>query len=147
MGKRQLSPPNTNGPGPWSYNLPSKIGKEGPKSKLIGKNIHKCSEASPGPTMYSPNFRTIKRRVPAFPLGTAPRIDRSFSDKKNIPGPGQYKLNERFNAPRFKFHKSKRLGLQLNETTPGPGSYKIPCSFANTATYTLPSRDPTFKFV
>lgn len=147
MSKRQPLLPDTIGPSPWSYNLPSKLGKEGPRAILSGKTLERQTERSPGPTTYRPNFEATLSHVPIFKLGTAPRDDKTFYGKRNVPGPGQYKLNETFDGPRYKFHKSKKLGLQINETTPGPGTYRIPCSFANTATYILPNRNERFKFV
>eukprot|EP00826_Nyctotherus_ovalis_P047886 TRINITY_DN5581_c0_g1_i2.p1 TRINITY_DN5581_c0_g1~~TRINITY_DN5581_c0_g1_i2.p1 ORF type:complete len:150 (+),score=17.95 TRINITY_DN5581_c0_g1_i2:222-671(+) len=147
MSKRQPLLAVTTGPGPWSYNIPTKFGSEGPKPVLIGKSAERQFDALPGPTTYTPNFQTTLTRIPVFPLSTTPRLDRSLTGRRNIPGPGHYKLGETLDGPKFKFHRSKKVGLQLNESVPGPGAYRVPCCFANTATYLLPNREDKFKFV
>lgn len=147
MSKRQPLLAVTAGPGPWSYNIPPKFGSEGPKPVLIGKSAEKELDLLPGPTTYAPSFQTTLPRTPVLPLSTAPRLDRSSTGRRNIPGPGHYRLGNTLDGPKFKFHRSKRVGLQLNESVPGPGSYRVPCSFANTARYLLPNREERFKFV
>ena len=137
--------PLKNGPGPWSYNLPSRIGKEGFHPLLHGKRSETKIDPYHGPGTYNPNFKAVLDRCPALSLSTGSRLAKDFSTKREIPGPGSYNLSSTLNGPKHKFVTSKRR-RNVSEV-PGPGSYKIPCSFAKIANYITTNRNREFKFV
>ncbi len=149
MGKGKRPPllPDKEGPGPCNYDIPSKIGKEGPKPLLHGKRPEEKPEPLPGPGSYSPNFRATLEKFPAIALSTGPRVEKDFSTKKDVPGPGQYKLNSTLNGPKFGFGVGGKITPKPDKEIPGPGAYRVPCTFAKTASYLIPNKDDTFKFV
>ncbi len=134
------------GPGPCSYNLPSKLG-DGPKCKLHGKRSEEKPEAIPGPGAYDPNMKNVLERFPAIALSTGPRVEKDFSTRKDVPGPGKYALNTTLDGPKFGFGVSGKVAPKSDPAIPGPGAYKVPCTFANVANYLIPSRPDAFKYV
>ena len=53
--------------------------------------------------------------------------------RKGVPGPGMYEMNLDL-GPSMKFGKEKRND-NFKNNTPGPGHYKIPCSFRDVPRY------------
>ena len=61
-----------------------------------------------------------------------------------MPGPGMYnpQLKE---GQGFKFDKTERK-LDINDN-PGPGHYKVKCTFADVPQYAMPNQTENFKYV
>ena len=123
-------------PGPGQYS-PTRQTKNAPsftgKSKLHVKY-------SPGPGAYSPDPAQTKRKAPGFSMGTDKKktICARPLNKYTV-GPGDYQKGlKKFKSsgPSFGFGSSKRAEFK-NESTPGPGSYKIPTKVRNLETYAL----------
>ena len=134
------------GPGPCTYTVPSKLGQEGMKPALHPRINREKRENIPGPGAYEPNFKATLERFPAIALSTGPRVEKDFSTKKDVPGPGQYKLNGTLEGLKFGFG-SGRDHLPKPEALPGPGTYHVPCTFAKTANYQIPNKDNTFEYI
>ncbi len=90
----------TKGPGPASYKLPSKVG-EGPKVLLHGKRQKDKVEQVPGPGAYNPNHKASFEHYSGIALSTGPRVEKDYSTKRDVPGPGHYKLGTTLNGPKF----------------------------------------------
>lgn len=149
MGKGKRPPllPPKDGPGPCTYVVPSNIGKEGFKPILHGKHPPEKPDEIPGPGSYDPNYKVMLEKFPAIALSTGPRVEKDFSTKKDIPGPGTYSMNSTLNGPKFGFGVSGKSSPKPDKEIPGPGAYKVPCTFAKTASYLIPNKTDTFKFV
>ena len=54
--------------------------------------------------------------------------------RKAVPGPGMYEMLQIDSGQSNKFGKEKRND-NLKNDTPGPGQYRIPCSFRDVPRY------------
>lgn len=70
------------------------------------------------------------------------------SSLQDSPGPGNYNssLNYKRDAPKYGFGSSGRGGATKHDS-PGPGHYKINVKVAETASFAIPGKDQTFKYV
>ncbi len=76
------------------------LGK-GPKVLLHGKRVKEKVETIPGPGAYDPNPKAVLRGYPRIALSTGPRVEKDYSTRKDVPGPGEYGLNSTLNGPKF----------------------------------------------
>lgn len=108
-------------PGPASYDIPGKMGYEGPKYSSAGRRSNAGYYQTPGPGAYQPaNDNTSKNaRSQKWGFGTSPREGRNSASS---PGPGQY---DRKSATEIgpKYTMNKRNEIRPKTTTPGPGEY------------------------
>ena len=147
----ELNPGDKNIPGVGNYNITKGIG-EGPKYTMVGRgNSYMTSNQNPGPGQYNDRYGVIKNKNPSWRIGTSQRDDELKRIKREgIPGPGMYEFDDRtkMKAPKFAFGREKRGETRRNEN-PGPGQYKIPCSFDDVNEYTRQQGlfDKNFKFV
>ena len=74
---------------------------EGPKFQLHGKRPDDKIDAIPGPGAYNPNHKMILEKFPAIALSTGPRVEKDYTTKKDVPGPGTYGLSTTLNGPKF----------------------------------------------
>lgn len=122
-------------PGPGQYSPERGPGKA---HSFTGKaRLH--VKKSPGPGEYSPIANNTKKRAPGYSMGRDKK--KSLSSKplnKYAVSPGDYQNDKKFkpSGPSFGFGSSKRAEFK-NESTPGPGSYKIPTKVRNLETYAL----------
>ena len=136
-GKRpDLNPGDKSTPGVGNYDISKSIGG-GPKYSMVGKgNIGGIGNKNPGPGQYN-NSNAIYRKNPSV-------------KREGVPGPGTYEYDDRTKnaAPRYKFGSEKRGYVQKSDT-PGPGQYRIPCSFDDINDYTREQGifDPKFRYV
>ena len=93
-----LIPPK--GPGPASYRLPGHVG-EGPKILLHGKRPEEKIDSIPGPGTYNPNHKVSLERYPAIALSTGPRVEKDYSTRREVPGPGHYPMPSAQSGPKF----------------------------------------------
>ena len=150
-GKRpDLNPGDKSTPGVGNYDISKSIGG-GPKYSMVGKgNIGGIGNKNPGPGQYN-NSNAIYRKNPSWKIGTSQRDDELKRVKREgVPGPGTYEYYYRTKnaAPRHKFGSEKRGYVQKSDT-PGPGQYRIPCSFDDINDYTREQGifDPKFRYV
>ena len=150
-GKRpDLNPGDKSTPGVGNYDISKSIGG-GPKYSMVGKgNIGGIGNKNPGPGQYN-NSNAIYRKNPSWKIGTSQRDDELKRVKREgVPGPGTYEHDDRTKnaAPRYKFGSEKRGYVQKSDT-PGPGQYRIPCSFDDINDYTREQGifDPKFRYV
>ena len=150
-GKRpDLNPGDKSTPGVGNYNISKNIGG-GPKYTILGKgNVGDTGNKNPGPGQYN-DSNAIYRKNPSWKIGTSQRDDELKRVKREgYPRPGMYEFDDRtkYNAPRYRFGSEKR-GDNKKSDTPGPGQYRIPCSFDDINDYTRQQGifDPKFKFV
>ena len=150
-GKRpDLNPGDKSTPGVGNYDISKSIGG-GPKYSMVGKgNIGGIGNKNPGPGQYN-NSNAIYRKNPSWKIGTSQRDDELKRVKREgVPGPGTYEYYDRTKnaAPRYKFGSEKRGYVQKSDT-PGPGQYRIPCSFDDINDYTREQGrfDPKFRYV
>ena len=150
-GKRpDLNPGDKSTPGVGNYNISKNIGG-GPKYTILGKgNTGDINNKNPGPGQYE-NSNAIYRKNPSWKIGTSQRDDELKRVKREgVPGPGMYNFDDKtkINAPKYKFGSEKR-GFVKKSETPGPGQYRIPCSFDDINDYTREQGifDPKFRYV
>ena len=151
-GKRpDLNPGDKSTPGVGNYNISKNIGSGGPKYSMVGKgNAGDLGNKNPGPGQYE-NSNAIYRKNPSWKIGTSQRDDELKRVKREgVPGPGNYECDDKtkINAPKYKFGSEKR-GYVKKSDTPGPGQYRIPCSFDDINDYTREQGifDPKFRYV
>lgn len=75
--------------------------------------------------------------------------DELFKSNNLNPGPGNYEIEENLSKKKgksFKFSKDEKL-KNVKSFTPGPGTYKVPCSISNVPVYTVGKFAENFKFV
>ena len=145
--RRPLGKEDKNIPGPGKYNITKITGKESPqytirlKTKIIKDHLN-----PPGPGKYDIEKANIFEHHPTWKIGT---------EKKDIPpleitpGVGSYNINSSRNfRPKFGYTKQKRGFLTINNN-PGPGAYRIPCSFdvLNTYTRKIGNFNDEFRYV
>jgi len=125
-------------PGPGMYNTNNKLGSEAPKYTLrIKPQILKEQDKTPGPGQYdTENINQIRGKSPMWKIGTTKKDDGYKElERRGIPGPGMYDLKEQKDYA-FKFGKAQRKELNdWSAKTPGPGHYRIPCSFRDVPRY------------
>ena len=75
----------------------------------------------------------MKSRVPAFKIGTSPKLDKNIKSNRYNPGPGAYNLQAELTKQTMQlrptFPKAKRYNIVREERSPGPGQYKLPAKF------------------
>lgn len=124
------------------YSIKSLFGNEGIKPLLKGKPKEIKKFDIPGPGKY--NIEKAKKKIlkksPVASFGYGKKIDFvEIAKKKNVPGP-KYNISSIFDIDdkkkihTIKYIKNKKKNKERYQT-PGPGSYYIPCSFANTPMY------------
>ena len=128
-------------PGYYEVRTNTSFGKEGPKISIRGKPKELKRIETPGPANYdsvkAKNY-TLKNN-PSIGLGYGNKTDLIAREKKkNVPD-CNYNYNgfDVSNKSKIKtntFSKAERMPKQ-KVNAPGPGSYHIPCSFANTPDY------------
>ena len=151
-GKRpDLNPGDKSTPGVGNYNISKNIGSGGPKYTIVGRgNAGDLGNKNPGPGQYE-NSNAIYRKNPSWKIGTSQRDDELKRVKREgVPGPGNYEFDDKtkINAPKYKFGSEKR-GYVKKSDSPGPGQYRIPCSFDDINNYTREQGifDPKFRYV
>ena len=145
-GSRNKTIVKSTGPEPGTYNLPTTLGK-GPKIVLHGRRPKEHIEAIPGPGAYNPNPKIIIEKYPKIALSTAPRCEKDYSTKKDVPGPGMYKLKSTLDGPKFGFGIGKKLNYSYDQGIPGPGAYKVPCTIGKAENYQLPGKKTEFGYI
>ena len=131
-------------PGPGSYESKPKLG-EAPKYGMRPRTATILRSGVPGPGQYNPQAQPIKMRPPSAVMGRESR-DAEFSRGKGLPGPGAYMYSRGLTSrPAYSFGTSKKHDMRNN--IPGPGTYKVPCTFANPPSYQLPGKSTEFIYV
>ena len=150
-GKRpDLNQGDHSTPGVGNYNISKNLGG-GPKYTILGKgNVGGINNKNPGPGQYE-NSNAIYRKNPSWKIGTSQRDDELKRVKREgVPGPGMYNYDDKTKnaAPKYKFGSEKRGEVKKSDT-PGPGQYRIPCSFDDINDYTREQGqfDPKFRYV
>ena len=147
----ELNPGDKTTPGVGNYNITKGMG-DGPKYSMVGKgNPYGISNNNPGPGQYNDTYGITKIKNPSWKIGTGQRDDELKRIKREgYPGPGMYEYDDKTKtkAPLYRFGHEKR-GENKKSDTPGPGQYKIPCSFDDVNEYTRQQGifDKNFKFV
>ena len=128
-------------PGYYQVNYSQTFGKEGPKISLRGKPKNAKKLDTPGPGGYNQDKAknyTMKHN-PSIGIGYGKRTDiTAIAKKKNVPdctytAPG-FDVSNKSKIGAHTFDKAERMPKK-KVGGPGPGSYHIPCSFANTPEY------------
>jgi hypothetical protein len=123
---------------PKFYQIKPLFGNEGTKPLIRGRLKEAKKLDTPGPGAY--NVDRVRKKTPAASFGYGKKIDfEEIARKKNIPGP-KYNFNSEFDISNKKkinavVYKKPKKVFDDRYQTPGPGSYHIPCSFANTPLY------------
>lgn len=108
-------------PGPASYQIPAKMGYEGPKYSGAGRRNAAGYNNTPGPGAYQPDDSNAStwNRPQKWGFGTSPREGRSTL---GTPGPGSYDRNSGIkDGP--KFSMKARNDVSPRVPTPGPGEH------------------------
>ena len=137
-------------PGPGTYQPNAEIALR-PLSKRItfgvGERACFANFRAPGPGAYKVSTRVIYPTVTTIRIATSSRNDTLNPYKTAGPGPAAYLTYSQRLSQGGKFHKAKRRGIHSKSESPGPGAYKVPCTFAMTASYLIPNREDRYKFV
>ena len=151
-GKRQdLHQGDKSTPGVGNYNISKGIGG-GPKYTIVGKgNPLGIGNKNPGPGQYNDMYGVIKTKNPSWKIGTSQRDDDLKRVKwEGVPGPGTYEYYDKtkVKSPNYRFGTEKRGEVKKSDT-PGPGQYRIPCSFDDINDYTREQGnfDEKFRYV
>lgn len=131
-------------PGPGSYSLKETIG-EGPKHSMRPRTAVILRNSNPGPGSYTASAQVIVKRPPTAVIGTD-RRGNNFAGLKNSPGPGAYLTfaDKKGSSPSYSFGKERPQTAYVGG--PGPGAYKVPCTFAALPNYALPTHSE-FEYV
>ena len=122
--------------------IKSRFKDEGIKPILKENPKDKKRFSTPGPGKYEVEKaeKKIMKKIPATSFGFGKKIDfEEIAKKNNVPGP-KYNINSQFDMTdtkkihAVKYYKNNKKNNERYQT-PGPGSYYIPCSFANTPFY------------
>ena len=125
---------------PQYYQIKPIFGTEGIKPTLKGRPKEKKRQKTPGPGEYNIENSNYKKNIRTTSLGYGNKLDfTAVAKKNNVPGP-KYNITSTFNvADKNRIHTIKYIKYNKKKDksfqTPGPGSYNIPCSFANTPYY------------
>ena len=137
-------------PGPSDYQIKREI-TVGPKYHFARKysNLNKESVV-PGPSDYAFDQSKVLKKEPRPTIGNAIK-DASFLRNQRSPGPTDYTPNKSNFKRRTKsviFNREKRQGIITaeRETSPGPGSYMIPCRFFDKPRFMM-KKENRFRFV
>eukprot|EP00826_Nyctotherus_ovalis_P063495 TRINITY_DN9313_c0_g3_i9.p1 TRINITY_DN9313_c0_g3~~TRINITY_DN9313_c0_g3_i9.p1 ORF type:complete len:185 (-),score=21.65 TRINITY_DN9313_c0_g3_i9:129-683(-) len=144
--KRSANTTRNDSPDPGAYQLPSLLG-QGPKIGFHGKRAAPRIADLPGPGAYDPSPKLISRNCPGIVVTTRPRMEKDFSTRKEVPGPGAYSLKSTLSGTRMGFGYGKKGGHKMENEVPGPGAYKIPCSFAKAERYKMSGKQSQFSFI
>ena len=124
-------------PGPGTYQMKGRIG-EAPKYAMRLKTFVVSHERFPGPGEYTPLAHNLKTRPPSAVIGRGKRYYESF---RHSPGPAAYNHRNAVISSAKKASPSYTFGVSRThlkvQIVPGPGSYKIPCSFAALPRYSV----------
>lgn len=67
--------------------------------------------------------------------------------KLEVPGPGEYKINNTaVEGPKYGFGSGPRV-IPKHDESPGPGSYKLQSTIANLPSHALANQKEEFKYV
>jgi len=132
-------------PGPGAYSTRPKIG-EAPKYAMRPKTALPVRENVPGPGQYTPIPNNIRKRPPSAVIGRQQR-SADLTAVKGMPGPGAYvsECKSSRNAPAYSFGSARKISK--TELVPGPGAYRVPCTFANLPKYSVMTSSQEFGFV
>ena len=123
-------------PGPGTYNVSKKIGKDSPYFSMGHKEKEKLIKFnSPGPGKYNLDKLITFVHSPSWKMGTGKKLLK-LKINNDIPGPGTYSVRGKSSSgPKCGFGIGKRGFLTINNN-PGPGTYHIPCSIEVVNDYT-----------
>ena len=152
--RKSLSQSDLSLPGVGQYTISGTPGANAPKfSMRIRSFISKFKNDVPGPGQYDSMNMSIYNRAPSWKMGTLTR-DGEFRKaiKEDFPGPGKYDTTIDQNEAikyKYKFAIKKRFSKSKLDDNPGPGSYHIPCSFADVSNYSREKGNfnDTFKYI
>lgn len=81
-------------------------------------------------------------------MGTSSRDDHMKRvQKENVPGPGNYSVKNDSDSRSFRFGNDKRA-KHMDNGTPGPGQYRIPCTIVDVPRYNMNGTfDNRFRYI
>ncbi len=127
------------GPGPGSYSLKEKLG-EGPKHSMRPRTAVVLRHGGPGPGQYTPSKQPVLTRPPSAVMGSGVRGE-NFASVKCAPGPGAYLQSEVIRkGPCYSFGGARPGTAGKAAAGPGPGAYRVPCTFATLPKYSISAR-------
>ena len=135
-------------PGPGNYQIkPIAFDSEKPKF-FMGEKLKAPRETTvvPGAGTYDPSPEKTKKQLPQYSMKM--KLGSSLENKNKGPGPGNYEFEakNKDKAPSYGFGSSTRQEIKkLN--VPGAGSYKVPTTIGNVASYAMPNRNEQYKYV
>lgn len=148
-GKRPKLYATGNDPGPGMYTLRTN-NTSGPKYSMSRKFNVKQKGCEPGPGQYNNLSKTYYANDPKWTIGNSTREDEIKRIKReNYPGPGNYNAKvRRKNSNNIKIGTEKR-SIHKENKDPGPGQYRIPCSFDDVNYYTRQQGqfDENFRYI
>lgn len=125
---------------PQYYKIKPIFGTEGIKPTLRGRPKERKRLKTPGPGEYNIENAKNTKNIRTTSLGYGNKLDfTAVAKKKNVPGPiynitSTFDVSDQKRIHTIKFTKNEKKKDKRFQT-PGPGSYNIPCSFANTPYY------------
>lgn len=132
-------------PGPGSYTAKERLG-DGPKYAMRPRTaIVLKGGAVPGPGQYTPSKQSVLMRPPSAVIGSGSRSN-DFQSVRGVPGPGSYIQSLIVKkGPSFSFAGARVQGK--NPLVPGPGTYRVPCTFASIPRYLVVGKAAEYEYV
>jgi len=114
----------------------------------MGEKLKPARETTvvPGAGTYDPAHENTKKQTPQFSMKA--KLGSSLENKNKGPGPGNYEFEakNKDKAPAYGFGSSTRKDMKKLDV-PGAGSYRIPTTIGDVASYAMPNRSDQYKYV
>ena len=135
-------------PGPGNYTYKNGMIPLGPKYSIGRRFKDKKRGKQPGPGSYEVVIKNLPNE-PSYRIGTSKRDDDlKVIKKNNYPAPNAYQIKDSRHTHQLTFPKDQK-DRSLRNNFPGPGTYRIPCSFDYISDLTRSKGvfDPKFRYV
>jgi len=87
------------------------------------------------------------KQLPSYSMKI--KLESCLDNKNKVPGAGAYEatLKNKEDAPKYGFGSGLRETGLRKLNVPGPGAYKLNSTIGDVPAYSMPSKDPSLKYV